>query len=491
MMAKQKNLKINMVLSAISSIMGIIVPIITFPYFSRILLPEGLGVYGFLTSFVNYFYVFAVLGVSTYGIISCSKVRDKRELLSKTASELFLINMCLSIISYSVLFVLTFFIQKLNENWLYVLIIALSSVTTVLNMNWLVQANEEYVFSTLRGMVTNIITIIFLFIFVREQDDLIWYIYINMGFSVLSNIVNFFYAKRFVNLSFKHGFNIKRHIKPILLYFSISLAVSVFMDIDKVILGFMTGEMGDYYVGIYEASSKINRILITVVTGTVGVLCPRMSYLVSQNKMDEFHSMMRKALTYVFLLSISAVVFISFFGQEVVLLLLGKEYVDAILPMLVFLPIVVIKCVTNITNMYLMSTSKEYHMTIALFIGAVINIIINVLLIPKYNVLGVVIGTLISEAFVMVYQLISIKKFLRVVMKDFKYIMIIELLGLTIPSMYFCHSYININIFVNILISGLIFLIEMILVMLANKDEIIMLLLNKIGRKVNGKRNNK
>lgn len=481
-MVKQKNLKINMILSAISSIMGLIVPIITFPYFSRILLPEGLGIYGFLTSFVNYFYVFAVLGISTYGIICCSKVRDDREALSKTASELFLINICLSVLSYSVLLILTFFIPKLKENWVYVLIIALSSITTVLNLNWLVQANEEYIFSTLRGMITNLITIIFLFIFVRGQDDLIWYIYINMGGSILSNIVNFFYAKKFVKINFKNGLNLKRHLKPVLLYFAIALAVSIFSDIDKVILGFMTGEMGDYYVGIYEASVKINRILITVVTGTVGVLCPRMSYLVSQGKMEEFHNMMRKALTYVFLLSISAVIFISFFGQDVVLVLLGEEYTDAILPMLVFLPIVIIKSITNITNMYLMSTNKEYHMTIALLIGSVINIIINVLLIPKYNVLGVVIGTLISEVFVMVYQLISIKKFLLIILKKLNYLMIIELLGLTIPSMYLCHMYINLNIVVNILISGILFLFELLLIMYANRDEIFMALLGKIKK---------
>lgn len=482
-MVKQKNLKINMILSAISSIMSIIVPIITFPYFSRILMPEGLGVYSFLSSFVNYFYVFAVLGISTYGTICCSRVRDDKVQLSKTASELFLINILLSLVSYSVLFVLTFFINKLHDNWSYVLIIALSSITTVLNLNWLLQANEEYVFSTLRGMITNVITIVLLFIFVRDQDDLFWYIYINMGLSVLSNIINFLYAKRYIKFNFRGGLNLKRHIKPVLLYFAISLATSVFMDIDKTLLGFMCGDMGDYYVGIYEACSKINRVLITVITGTVGVLCPRMSYLVSNNKMEEFHGMMRKALTYVFLLSISAVIFISFFGRDVVLALLGEAYVDSIIPMQVLLPVVMVKSITNITNMYLMAKGKEKHMTIALAIGAVINIIINVILIPNYNVLGVVIGTVISELFVMIYQLVAIKEFIKNIFRSFKWLMILELLAVTILTMYVCYKFIHINMYVNILIAGCIFLVELFLIMLINKDEVLMTVLNKIFRR--------
>lgn len=482
-MPKQKNLKLNMILSAISSVMSIIVPIITFPYFSRILMPEGLGVYSFLSSFVNYFYVFAVLGISTYGTICCSRVRDNRIEMSKTATELFLINIVLSVLSYSVLFVLTFFINKLHDNWSYVLIIALSSITTVLNFNWLLQANEEYVFSTLRGIFTNVITIVLLFIFVREQDDLFWYIYINMGLSVVSNIINFFYAKRYVKFQFRTKLNIKRHLKPVLLYFAIALATSIFMDIDKTLLGFMCGDMGDYYVGIYEACSKINRVLITVITGTVGVLCPRMSYLVSNNKMEEFHDMMRKALTYVFLLSISAVIFISFFGADVVLALLGKAYTDAIIPMQVLLPVVMVKSVTNITNMYLMANGKEKHMTIALMIGAVINVIINAALIPNYNVLGVVIGTVISELFVMIYQLIAIKEFVFKIFRTFKWLMILELLVVTIPTMYLCYKFIDINIYVNIFIAGVLFLIELFIIMLINKDEILMKILKKIFRR--------
>lgn len=480
---KQKNLKVNMVLSTISTLLSIIVPFITFPYFSRILLPEGLGIVGFLTSFVNYFYVFAVLGIGAYGIICCSKVRDNKELLSKTVSELFLINIVLTILSFSILAIVTIFVNRLNKNWLLLLIIAVASITTVLNLNWINQALEEYVFTTIRGMVTTITSVALLFIFVRNKNDLIWYVYINMGVSILGNIANFIYAKRFVNLNFRNGFNLKKHIKPLLTYFAITLSVSVFMDIDKIILGFMTGELGNYYVGIYEASSKINRILITLITGTVGVLSPRMSYLVSQNKMDEFHNMMKKSLTYVFLLALSAIIFISFFGGDVVILLLGQNYKDSIFPMQILLPIVLFKSMTNITNMYLMASNKEKHMAIALIIGAVINVTINVILIPKYNVLGVVIGTLVSEFFVMAYQMAIIRKFMLIVLKRINKLIILELLAITIPSMYLCFRYIKLNIYAKTAIAISIFIVELFAIMFFNKDEVLMHILKKIFRK--------
>lgn len=482
MSMKTKNLKLNIILNAISSVLSIVVPLITMPYFSRILKPTGLGIYSFNLSFVNYFYTFAVLGIGTYGIIACSKVRNNKIELSKTTSELFLINLVLSIISYGTLIILSFTLPKLNQSIWYLLIIALSSVTTVLNLNWLLQANEDFVFTTVKGITTNILCVICLFIFVREENDLWKYIYLNMSFGIISNIINYVHAKKYIKFTYKN-LNFSRHIKPILLYFSISLATSVFMDIDKILLGFMCGENGDYYVGIYDASSKINNIFIGIISSTIGILCPRMSYLISANQYDEFNNLLRKALKYVLILSVSIVIFVSYFGSSVVLILLGEEYKPSIQPMIVLLPIIIIKSILNIFNLYFMSYKKEYSITIALIVGAILNIILNVILIPYFNVMGVVIATLISEILVMIIEFLYIKKYIINILRLKDFVVLLEMIVILVPITFVCSSYLNINFIANLFVSAAIFGSIFLCILLVNKDELIFDIINRFKRR--------
>lgn len=91
-MAKKKSLKLNFIMNALLTMSSFIFPLITFPYVSRILLPVGTGKVSFTTSVVSYFALFARLGIPTYGIRACAKVRDDKEALSKTVQELFIIN---------------------------------------------------------------------------------------------------------------------------------------------------------------------------------------------------------------------------------------------------------------------------------------------------------------------------------------------------------------------------------------------------------------
>ena len=91
-MKRQKSIKLNFIMNALLTMSQFIFPLITFPYVSRVLLPAGTGKVSFATSFVSYFSMFAQLGIPTYGIRACAKVRDNKEELSRTVHELSLIH---------------------------------------------------------------------------------------------------------------------------------------------------------------------------------------------------------------------------------------------------------------------------------------------------------------------------------------------------------------------------------------------------------------
>ena len=103
-MRKKASLKINFIMNSILTMSQFIFPLITFPYISRILLPVGTGKVSFATSIVSYFALFAQLGIPTYGIRACAKVRDDKKELTRTVQEIFIINLVMSLITYVVFF---------------------------------------------------------------------------------------------------------------------------------------------------------------------------------------------------------------------------------------------------------------------------------------------------------------------------------------------------------------------------------------------------
>ena len=136
-MGKQKSLKLNFVMNAILTMSQFVFPLITFPYVSRILLPIGTGKVSFATSIVSYFTLFAQLGIPTYGIRACAKVRDNREELSKMVQELFIINLVMSALAYVVYFAAICYVPRFRQDKDLFLIVGLTIFFNAIGMEWL------------------------------------------------------------------------------------------------------------------------------------------------------------------------------------------------------------------------------------------------------------------------------------------------------------------------------------------------------------------
>lgn len=92
MMERHKSLVSNVIWNAILSLSQILFPLITFPYITRVLGVEANGANSFALSVVNYFALFASLGMSTYGVKACAQVKDNKDELSKVVQELLAIS---------------------------------------------------------------------------------------------------------------------------------------------------------------------------------------------------------------------------------------------------------------------------------------------------------------------------------------------------------------------------------------------------------------
>ena len=473
---KQKSLKINFIMNAILTMSSFIFPLITFPYVSRILSPAGIGKVSFATSFISYFSMFAQLGIPTYGIRACAKVRDNKEELTRTAHELLFINIIMCIISYTALILCLIFIPRLFEDRALYIIVSFTIILTSIGMEWLYKALEQYSYITIRSIIFKFIALIFMFLLIRNESDYIIYGAISIFAASASNIFNFINVHKFIGLKPVGNYNIKRHLKAVGVFFAMACATTIYTHLDTVMLGFMKTDVD---VGYYNASVKIKQILVSIVTSLGTVLLPRASYYIQNNRMDEFKKISQKALNFVFLVATPLMVYFIIFAKQGIYFLSGSQFEGAIVPMQIIMPTLLLIGLTNILGIQILVPLGEEKIVLKSEIaGAIVDLIINILLIPKYGASGAAIGTVAAEAVVFIVQYDALKNQIRDVFKQISYLKII--VGLVLGSFFSIWTIsLNLSSFFILLISACIFFCVYGLFLLLTKEELVLQIFNQ------------
>ena len=396
------SLKKNFLLNALLTISGIIFPIISFPYVSRILGPGGTGKVDFATSIISYFALFSQLGIPTYGIRACSKVRDDKQALSRTVRELMTINVFMSLVAYAVFIPVLLFVPRINGEKPLFLIISMTLILNAVGIDYLYKGLEKYSYITARSILFKVIAFVSLFIFIKEKDDYVIYGAISIFATSASNILNFIHARRYISFSGLGKCDWKKHLKPVAMFFAMSCATTIYLHLDTSMLGFMCGEVD---TGYYGASVKVKKILVSLVTSLGAVLLPRAAYYVEQGKMADFRRITEKALKFVFVISTPLMVFFMFYATESILFLSGDEYLPAIPAMTVIMPTLLFIGITNILGIQiLVPLGKERYVLYSEIAGAVVDLILNLILIPPLKATGAAIGTTVAELVVFIVQ---------------------------------------------------------------------------------------
>lgn len=402
-----KSLKLNFVMNAILTMSSFIFPLITFPYVSRVLQPSGTGKVSFALSLISYFSMFAQLGIPTYGIRSCAKVRDNREELTRTAHELLAINLIMCVISYMALGIALFVVPKLQEDRNLYLVVSLTIILTSIGMEWLYKALEQYTYITIRSICFKFVALVAMFLLVHEKDDYIFYGAISILASSASNIFNLLNVHKYIDLHPVGRYNLRRHFKPVAVFFAMSCATTVYTNLDTVMLGFMAT---DTDVGYYNAAVKIKTILVSIVTSLGTVLLPRVSYYIEHNMLEEFEHITQKTLNFVFLIATPLMLYFIIFAREGIYFLSGTAYDGSIVPMQIIMPTLLLIGVTNVLGIQiLVPLGMELIVLYSEIAGAVVDVIINACLIPGYASAGAAFGTLMAEAAVLAVQYVSLR----------------------------------------------------------------------------------
>lgn len=454
--AKVSSVKLNFVMNFILTLSGIIFPLITFPYASRILLPVGTGKVAFVTSVVSYFTMIGMLGIPTYGIRACAKVRDDKEKLSKTVQELMIINFIMMTVALF-FYILAFnFVPRFAEDkGLFMINIAVL-VLNLIGCDWLYKGLEQYQYITKRSVLFKVIAVILMFLFVKEQGDYIAYAIITILASVGSYIFNFVNLRTLIKVQPYDNLDIKQHIRPTLTFFMMTVATTIYTSLDSVMLGFM---LGDESVGYYNAAINIKNVLVSLVTSLGVVLLPRLSVYIQQQKQEEFKALTSKALTFVIFSSLPLTIFFIYFADWAVYFLSGMSYTGAIIPMQIVMPTLLFIGLSNLFGIQmLVPMNKETVVVKSVFIGAVVNLVLNSIFIPILGVAGAALGTLVAEFFVTSYQAFVLRVILKEINRQIElYKFLLAAIVAIVPVILLANLYSNNSYFINLAISAIIY----------------------------------
>lgn len=427
---KKPSIKVNFIMNAILSMSSFIFPLITFPYVSRTILPAGYGKTQFASSVIVYFVNFALLGIPTYGVRACAKVRDDRKKLSKTVQEIFIIGFVMSIIVYIAFFMSVALVPKFRSEKALFLIMSTSIMFYTIGVEWLFKALEQYKYITIRSLIFKLIALGAMFLLVHTEDDYVIYGAISIFASSASNVLNFFYARHFVDIKPMGGYNFKQHLKPIFVFFAMSCATTIYVHLDSVMLGFMTT---DEDVGYYNTGIKMKMILVSIVTSLGSVLLPRVSYYIKNKMYDEFERITKKALTFVIIFAMPVSLYFTIYARESVLFLSGIKYEPAIIPMMIIMGTVLLIGLTNLMGIQmLVPLEKEKYVLYSEIAGAIVDLAINALLIPRMASVGAAIGTLVAEMVVWIVQYIALRNIVKPAYKQVPFMRV--LIGMAIGT---------------------------------------------------------
>lgn len=398
-MGIKKNFFYNLFLTLSNYIVGLVV----FPYISRVLGVANVGVVGFVDNTINYFILFATLGISTIGAREIARSKSNKENLNKTFNSLLTLStlfLALVLIAYFILIVtIPNFYQYKN----LFLIGSAKLIFTIYSIEWLYRGIENFKFISIRNAIIKIVYLVLVFVFVRNTDDVGIYFGLTVLSIVANALINLWYSRRFVRYSFKNV-EIKSYIKQVFYIGSYSLLTSMYTTFNIMYLGFVSSSIE---VGYYWTALKIYTIILGFYTAFTGVMMPRMSGLVADMEYEKFNLLIRKSFDLLLSFVLPVIVITTILAKHMIFILSGSGYEGAIIPMQIIMPLLLVVGVAQIIAIQvLMPLKHDKTILVASIIGAVVGITANIIIVKKMGSMGTAIVLLLSEVIVTTYYII-------------------------------------------------------------------------------------
>ncbi len=470
----KNNIKTNIIFQLSYRVLTVLTPLITSPILTRSLGSEKLGVYSASLAFVNYFMLFAMLGIENYGNRSIAAAQGNKIQLQHLFWNIYAIQFIassLAVFGYCVSFL---FIE--DERQVIALLQGLWLFSNMFNINWFFFGTEQFKLTVIRNSIIKIITVVLIVLFIKKPSDLYLYALIMAGDAILSNVIMIPFLRRSIGFEKPKFSSMKTHIKPVMVLFIPIMAMSVFHIMDKSMLDLFSTEQNS---GFYYSADKLINIPMAMITALGTVMLPRVANMMGDTKTADknVRIVLGKSTELTMFLTGAVGMGIAAIAKEFVPLFFGSEFEPCVELVYWFVPVLFVKSISElIRTQYLVPAHEDKKYTFAIILGAVINLFANYFLINAFGALGAVLGTLIAEAVVAIMQIILTSRevaFVRYILQNSWYVLLSVIMLVVVRIVANNVSFhVVIKIAVMIAAGGITYLILCMLVWKMNKKSI-------------------
>jgi O-antigen/teichoic acid export membrane protein len=405
-MMKQKSISKNYLYNLFYQILVIVMPLITTPYLSRVLGAEAIGIYSYTLSIATYFILFGTLGISLYGQREIAYVQEDDKKRSITFWEILFLKIITMTISIFIFWV-TYGMH--GQYKIYYRILVIELISQCIDISWFFQGIEEFKKTVIRNSIVKLIFAICIFMFVKSPNDLIKYIVIIAGANLFGNMSLWIYIPKYIQKVAIKDLHVFKHLKPTILLFIPQIAVQIYTVLDRTMLGIIIEDKSE--VGFYEQAQKVVKLLLTLITSLGTVMVPRMASTFAKGDKEQLKKYMYSSFSFVFFLAFPIMAGLILISGEFVPIFFGQGYEKVAVLINVIVPITLFIGLSNIIGtQYLLPTKRQTEFSISVIVGAIVNFILNIIVIKKYASIGASITTVIAEFLVTAVQFYFVRK---------------------------------------------------------------------------------
>lgn len=411
-----KDVRINVIVNIIRTLVLTLLSFITFPWVCRYLGDSTLGLYTWANTFVAYFLILAKIGIPNLAIRECVKVRDNKELLSNKVQTFFLLQLITTLLSFIFLLTLTLSIPELRDSSSLIFILSLNFLSGAFSFEWLFIALEKQFYMSVRSIIVLTLTSILIIVFVTNQDDVYIYSILTVSVTILTTICNLVYSRKFISYRKTLPYEYKQYIKPLIVLGSLSFILSIYNQTDTFILGLINQDKKE--VASYSVGIKGVDIIIGILTSLSTVFIPRAAYCWQKEDKKYFNNLTKYSVNICVFIVLPAIATMSILAKPICGLISGnysynneiKDYSNAPYILMILASMMFTYSICDIIyGQILLPMKKEKYYLLAILVGSLLNIILSVVLglfVFKNNPsLGVAIGTSITDILILVYLL--------------------------------------------------------------------------------------
>lgn len=476
----KKSIAKNYLYNLSYQILVMILPLITTPYVSRVLGANNIGIYSYTLSITTFFILFGSLGIALYGQREIAYQQEDKSKYSYTFWEIVILR-CITMAIALVIYYFTFAIGN-NDYNLYYKILIVELLGNMIDISWFFQGLEEFKKTVLRNTLIKLISLVLILTLVKKPDDLPIYYIIYVTATFLGNLSLWLYLPIYLKKVDIKKLNIYKHLKPTISLFVPQIAVQLYTILDKTMIGTIISDKSE--VGYYDQAQKVIKMLLTIVTSLGTVMMPRIANTFANGDKEKVNEYMKKSFRMVFFLSLPLIFGILAVANVFVPFFFGQGYEKAGTIMKVISPIILFIGLSNVTGtQYLLPTKRQKEYTTSVICGAVVNLIMNSLLIWKYGAIGAAVGTVLAEFTVMSVQLYFTRndfKFKKMLLLSKNYVISSVFMYISCVIVGYFIKNGTISLFMQVLVGALIYGF----ILLSMKDEFVIEILDRVKNKL-------